>query len=155
MNSFAILSGSLTESTLWGESNETRILFITMLTRCNRDGIVYSTVFGLSHLARLPIEDTEKSLAILVRPDTKNPQQDYEGRRIEKVEDGWQVLNHRKFIEKAKALTVRAYKTKWAREDRHAKKEYRVKSGSTLAEKLAVKAEQDGGTTEHAAESHE
>lgn len=144
VNSYAILSSETIHSTLWSESDKVKLLFITMLCLKNRDGIVVSSTDGLAHASRYTLEDTKAALLVLESPDTKDPTQEHEGRRIKKVEGGWLILNHRKYLEKAKALSKRAYDTEWARENRAKKRKSgdRTKTGGSLRERLAIADEQ-------------
>lgn len=88
------LFSSITTSSIWQESNETRIIWVTLLAMANADGEIPASVPGLAHIARVSIEDAEKALETLSAPDPYSRTPDHEGRRIEKVPGGWRLLNH-------------------------------------------------------------
>jgi len=96
---FVKLYSSITRSTIWDESSETRVLWVTMLAISNRDGYVAASLPGLARDARLTIEQTEVCLAKLMAPDTHSRTPDQEGRRIEKVDGGWRIINFKKYLE--------------------------------------------------------
>ena len=97
--SFTKMFGSITDSTVWGEPDPTRIVWITMLAMANRDGFVHSSVPGLAHRARVSLEACEAALETFKSPDPYSRTVDYEGRRIEAVDGGWILLNYLKYRE--------------------------------------------------------
>jgi hypothetical protein len=94
---FAPLHGGILTSSIWQESDATRLVFITMLAMKDADGKVSAAVPGLAHIARVSIEDTRKALKILESPDPESRTEANEGRRIKKVDGGWLVLGHFKY----------------------------------------------------------
>ena len=91
------LFGSITASTVWAEDNETRIVWVTMLAMCDRYGYVGASVPGLAHLARVSVEATEKALEKFLSPDPHSRSKEHDGRRIEVVDRGWNLLNYERF----------------------------------------------------------
>lgn len=123
MNGYTKLFGSLVGSTIWrSESKETKIVWITMLAMANRDGIVESSVPGLADFAKVSMEETVLALERLSNPDEYSRTPDNQGRRIEKVEGGWKILNHAKYREKLNLEERRAYLAKKQAEYRKRKK---------------------------------
>ena len=51
-----------------------------------------SSVENLSRRANIPLEETEQAVKILESPDKFNNKDEFEGRRIERVENGWIIL---------------------------------------------------------------
>jgi hypothetical protein len=88
---------SILASTIWQESKETKILWVTMLAMTDRDGVVAASVPGLAKMAGLTVPETRTALECLLAPDPDSRTEDFEGRRIAKCDGGWQVLNHRKY----------------------------------------------------------
>lgn len=88
---------SLVTSTIWAESNETRIVWITMLALRNSQNVVEASLPGLAHVSRISLEDTQRALERLESPDPHSRSQENEGRRIAKVEGGWLILNGAKY----------------------------------------------------------
>jgi len=95
--SYAKLWSSVTRSSLWQrESNEVRILFITMLAIADAEGYVGSSVPGLAKEACLAVEEIRDALNVLESPDPDSRDPANEGRRIKKAHRGWIILNYRK-----------------------------------------------------------
>lgn len=118
-------------STLWGESKDVKILFVTMLAMKDCYGKVTATTSGLSRAAVLTFEETVKALKVLESPDTKSDtNQQYDGRRIERVEGGWVVLNHEKYRGMIRIMKRRNYQRAWLAEKR--KIEEAVEAGRPL-----------------------
>jgi hypothetical protein len=94
---FTKLFSSITESTVWCEPAHTRLVWITMLAMADRKGRVWASIPGLANRARVPMEDAEKAIATFLSPDKHSRTPDHEGRRIEPIDGGWQLLNHAKY----------------------------------------------------------
>lgn len=97
MNGYVKLFDSIFMSTVWQEDNPTRIVWITLLGKKDRDGIVEGSIPGLAHLARVSIPEAEAAINKFLAPDPHSRTSDYEGRRIEAIDGGWRVLNHEKY----------------------------------------------------------
>ena len=121
--SYTKLFSSITDSTIWSESAETRIVWITMLAMCDKNGWVYASIPGLAHRAHVNIEETEKALNKFLSPDKYSRTPDNEGRRIEVIDGGWSLLNHPKYKAIRSADERREYQRNWIAEKRKAEKE--------------------------------
>lgn len=117
------LFSSIVTSTIWVESDRTRIVWITMLAMADRNGEIQASIPGLARLAGVPIPDCEEALAKFIAPDRYSRTPDDEGRRIEKIEGGWALLNHAKYREMASRDDSKAANTE--RQRRHREKEKR------------------------------
>lgn len=123
--SYAKLFSTLLTSTVWSEADATRIVWITMLALANQHGEVYATIPGLARFANVGRDDCEHALMIFMSPDKDSRTPDDEGRRIEKIEGGWLLLNYPKYRmmgskedEKSKsAERVRRFRDKQKRND--------------------------------------
>jgi len=104
---FTKLFASITDSTIWRESDHTRILWITMLAMADRDGVVSASIPGLADRARIPIEATLIALDKLKAPDEWSRSKENEGRRIADVDGGWILLNYEKYRARATAEQTR------------------------------------------------
>lgn len=104
--SFVKLYGSILDSTIWLESLPTRVVWITMLAMADGDGVVAASVPGLARRAGVTRPECEAALEILTEPDPDSKTPDHEGRRIEKIEGGWVILNHRKYREMRTAKQI-------------------------------------------------
>lgn len=94
---YSKLHASLVNSSLWCESDDVRLLFITMLALADRDGYVYGSRVGIVRQANITV--TEKDpFDHLMAPDPgssdllRNPEN--EGRRIEEIEGGFRIINY-------------------------------------------------------------
>jgi hypothetical protein len=73
------------------------------------DHICRLNAYQLHKRANMPEEEVLECLRILSSPDTKRKEnQEYEGRRIKAVEDGWLILNGEKYKEMVQREMKRA-----------------------------------------------
>jgi hypothetical protein len=110
MAGYTPLFNSIVTSSVWNEDSETRIVWITLLALADANGKVEGSVSGLAPVARVSLAICKKALNRLKQPDPYSRTKEYEGRRIEDIDGGWQVLNYIKFREKAKMRTAEYYK---------------------------------------------
>ena len=135
MTGYTKLFGSIVDSTIWRESKETKIVWITMLAKANRDGIVESSLPGLADSSRVSIPECEEALKHLSSPDIYSRTKAHEGRRIQEVDGGWIILNHAKYRAKMNADERREYLARKQQEwrEKHPKRmSTRRKQMSTL-----------------------
>ena len=86
------------DSSVWRQkSKETRLVWVTMLMMKDADGIVRAGIPGITDRARVSRSECETALKELSEPDEDTMTQEYDGRRIKKVSEGWLVLNHEKY----------------------------------------------------------
>jgi len=95
--SYTKLFSSITESTVWCEPAGTRLVWITLLAKCDMFGRFAGSIPGLARLANVSLEDTSRALETLLSPDPYSRTPDKEGRRLEVIEGGWRLLNHEKY----------------------------------------------------------
>jgi len=107
---FTKLFNTIVTSTIWREDNDTRILWITMLAIADRYGEVSGSVPGMAHIANISEEGCRRAITKLESPDPDSRTPDYEGRRIEKIDGGWHVLNYELYRKKLSADELREYK---------------------------------------------
>lgn len=91
---YAKVFSTLCESTIWAEPYPVRIVWVTMLTTCDRDGLVLTTEPGLAKRANVPLAECLDALDRLQRPDEFSRTKSNDGKRIERVEGGWRLLNY-------------------------------------------------------------
>ena len=115
---FTKLFSSITESTIWMESDATRIVWIAMLAMADHQGRVWASIPGLAHCARVDLAECQTALAAFLGPDPYSRTNDYEGRRIEAIDGGWKLLNYKKFREMKDVMAARESKRKWAEKNR-------------------------------------
>jgi hypothetical protein len=98
MAGFAKLYSSLTESSLWCERDDVRILFVTMLALADKNGCVKGSRGGLMRAANIAYNpDQPDPFDVLMAPDNdssdlaRNPER--QGRRIEEIPGGFRLIN--------------------------------------------------------------
>lgn len=99
MSGYAKLWSSIVHSTVWRESAETKVVWITMIALADPGGYVAASLPGLADAARVSLEQCEAALARLKAPDRHSRTKEHEGRRIEDRDGGWILLNYRKHRE--------------------------------------------------------
>lgn len=99
--SYTKLFSSIVHSTIWRESNEVRLVWITMLALADRDGVVEASIPGLADAARVSLPECERALAILSAPDPYSRSKLKDGRRIEACKGGWSLVNYDEYRHRA------------------------------------------------------
>ena len=113
------LWSEIVTSSIWEEDLETRVVWITMLAVMDWNGYVSGSVPSMKRLANIEDEkECERALKVLESPDKRSPGQPHDGRRIERVDKGWLVLNHVKYREMIQKEYRREYKADHARKTR-------------------------------------
>ena len=88
------------DSSIWLESDHTRIVWLTLIAAMDETGFAqFASVANLAHRAIVPVSAAEESVKRLEGPDANSSDTDHEGRRIERVPGGWMVLNAHKYRE--------------------------------------------------------
>lgn len=97
------------DSSIWLEPNHVRLVWITFLAVMDQDGIVaLSGVGNVANRARVNEEEAADAIRSLESADYHNPDQENDGRRIERVPGvGWFVLNAAKYRDVIKSETAR------------------------------------------------
>ena len=122
MAGFTKLFSSIVDSTIWREDPYTKVVWVTMLAKADKNGLVNMSLPGLADAARVTIEQCKNALTIFLGPDEYSRTKDFEGRRILEVEGGWVLLNYIKYrkiqdedeIRILTAERVRRYRAKYA-----------------------------------------
>jgi len=115
---FTKLFSSITESTIWCEDSDVRIVWITMLAMSDRHGRVWSSVPGLANRSQVSLAKAIESIDKFLSPDEYSRTSDNEGRRIEPIDGGWRLLNHEKYREIRDEEERKVYKRDWIRKKR-------------------------------------
>ncbi|MGH9537142.1 MAG: hypothetical protein ACRD3H_04420 [Terriglobales bacterium] len=100
MTGYTKLFNSILASTIWREDDKTRLVWITLLAMTDQNGAVEASLPGLADLARVSIDDCERALENLQKPDKYSRSKEHDGRRIETIDGGWLVLNRAKYRDK-------------------------------------------------------
>lgn len=131
MAGYTKLFNSILASTIWREDDKTRLVWITLLAMADKNGIAEGSVPGLADLARVTIPECESSLVKLMSPDRYSRTTEHEGKRIEKVEGGWAILNHAKYRAKMSADERKEY-------NRLKQRDWRAKHSSTRRQRKSI-----------------
>lgn len=119
MNTWAPLFSRIVDSSLWLEPDYVVKVFLTMMAKKDADMVVRGSAFNISQWAKKSEQETLDALKILSSPDTKRIEpQPFEGRRIQRVEDGWLILNGKLYRDLMVAENERARKRRWAAQKR-------------------------------------
>lgn len=150
MTSFAPVFSKIVESSLWSEPDYVCKVFVTLLAVKNSDHVARINAYALGRKCwPTDVEGAERraldALNILAAPDTRRIEpQPFEGRRIEKVEDGWLVLNGQAYEDMAREITRKVYQARWQRDKRKREKQQSVSPGYKHLEAAGVKAAANG-----------
>lgn len=106
------------DSTLWEEPPHVRVMFLTLLMIRDPDHVVRQPFRRVCKKANLSanldesVKLAEEALRILAEPDARSiDNQEFGGRRIKVVADGWLILNGQKYEDEMKYLWARIRKT--------------------------------------------
>lgn len=94
---YAKLFSQILDSSIWEEPVITRVVWVTMLAMADKDGKVKSSTSGVIRRANVPKAEGLEAIKTLEAPDLDSKSQEWGGRRIEKIDGGWQILNYRKY----------------------------------------------------------
>ena len=119
MSYYVPLFSKIVDSSLWSEPDFVVKIFITMLVKKDRDNVCRGSAYNIARWAHKTEEEVLKALEILANPDTKRLEpQLFDGRRIEKVWDGWLILNGEFYQQIMKEANRKRYLTEKQREHR-------------------------------------
>lgn len=115
---FTKLHRSILTSSVWMKDDATRLVWITLLALCDRDGVARVSSDALAYTARVSQEDCDKSLKILQEPEERSRTKDFEGRRIRETNGGYEVLNYDRYVHEGVRQQRREYMAQKQREYR-------------------------------------
>lgn len=93
MNDSIGIVKSILQSSIWLESRETVIVWLTMLLMQDNDGFVDGQAPEIAEQARVSIEECEHALDRLSSIDKYSKNKDHDGKRIIKKNHGWQIVS--------------------------------------------------------------
>lgn len=94
MSGFTKLVPEIVQSSIWNESAEIRIVWITLLAIKDEEGNVRGNIKTLARLANVRDKSVQEALRKFQEPDPDSNTPEKEGRRIEAIPGGWHVINH-------------------------------------------------------------
>jgi hypothetical protein len=96
-------------STIWHTPNDCRVLWVTMLALKDEQNICRATVPALAKICDITTDKCEEYLQQFQEPDKFSRSQEYDGRRIERVEGGYLILNGQKYRDMLRGQERRDY----------------------------------------------
>ena len=113
MSGFTKLVPEIIQSSIWNESSDVRVVWITMLATKDANGYVRGDAKTIARLANVPLQAAEEALKRFQEPDPSSHTPDNEGRRIEASPGGWIVLNHDKYRQRDHREEHASYMREW------------------------------------------
>jgi hypothetical protein len=91
---FVPLFPQILDSSIWLQDHATLRVWITLLASADDSHVAdFSTIRNLAHRARVTFDECAVAVRILEGPDPHSAIAAHEGRRIERVNGGWKILN--------------------------------------------------------------
>lgn len=118
---YAKLFSSILRSSIWTEPLETKIVWITMLAMSDRHGYVGASIPGIASAAGVPVDKAAEAIAKFLAPDEWSRSKDFDGRRIEEADRGWNILNYERFRDMRDEEARKEYERNRKREARQRK----------------------------------
>jgi hypothetical protein len=94
MSGFTKLVPEIIQSSIWNESSDVRVVWITLLAAKDETGYVRGDAKTIARMANVPLEAAVEALRKFQEPDESSHTPDNEGRRIGAAPGGWVILNH-------------------------------------------------------------
>jgi uncharacterized phage protein (TIGR02220 family) len=107
---FVKLDCKILDKSIWRESAETCKVWITILAMADSDGLVEASIDGVSDRAKISLEETEMAMDKFMGPDPHSTNPNNDGRRIERVVGGFQILNYEVYRQKDYTAAARMRK---------------------------------------------
>lgn len=143
MSNFTPLWEKIVESSVWEESDLVVKVFITLLAKQDRDHVVRGSAYNIAKWANKTEIEVLEALKVLSEPDKRRLEpQEHEGRRIQKVEDGWLLLNGEKY-QRLMLESFRRARNALAMSERRARQRAQMASSGTQAERNFVAGKTD------------
>ena len=98
------LDESLLSSSLLSEGPDVVATWALLIASANRQGESHLTVPFIASVLRVSEERVEAAFEVLTSPDKRSRNKEHGGRRIIAVEDGWLLVSHAKYREKASRM---------------------------------------------------
>jgi hypothetical protein len=116
---YAKLLTSILDSSIWAEPDDAVRLWVTLIAMADRDGYVGASPSGIAYRTRtVSVERVNELLLKFQEPDLESRSEEFEGRRIQKVERGFLLLNYKKIRDMHADGASRSRKRKWWNEHR-------------------------------------
>lgn len=111
---FTKLDRGILLSSIMAEDSDTFKVWIVLLAACDADGIAPVSAVYISSVARLPLDTVKAAIARLEAPDPESRSTNDEGRRLRRVDGGYEIVNYEvyraKSLREAEAERKRLYR---------------------------------------------
>lgn len=97
---FVKLDCGIIHSSLWAEDSDTKICWITLLLLADATGFVRAAASAIAREAGISAAAGRRALDLFSSPDDESRTPDNQGKRIEKIDGGYRVLNYEKYRER-------------------------------------------------------
>lgn len=99
MGGFTKLDSGILQSSIMGASPETFKVWIALLAACEADGISRVSPVFIASVGHMSIEQVRAAIEELSSPDQDSRTLECEGRRIERIDGGFRIINYLKYRE--------------------------------------------------------
>ena len=114
---FTKLDEGILQSSVMGEDPEVFKIFIALLASCREDGFARISPIFLESVTKIPIDRVMDCLSKLEEPDKYSRSTNDEGRRIRRIDGGFEIINYNKYRERKYSLKAGAIRVRKCRED--------------------------------------
>jgi len=104
---FVKLDTHILDKSIWDESPIVCKVWITLLAMSDQNGIVEAAIPGIASRARVSIEDAKISIEKFIGPDEFSTNSDNEGRRIDRIQEGYKILNYENYRQRDYGASTR------------------------------------------------
>ena len=94
---FTKLDSGILQSSIMFEDSDTFKIWIALLASCDKDGLARVSAVFLQSICHIEMDVVLGSLERLSSPDPLSRSQNNNGRRIERVDGGYRIINHGKY----------------------------------------------------------
>ena len=96
---FAKLDSGIVDSSLWMLDHDALRVWVYLLAKVDALGILRASVPAMAHACRLSLERFEEIMQGFEAPDAYSRSSENEGRRAQRIEGGWVLLNYLRYRE--------------------------------------------------------
>jgi uncharacterized phage protein (TIGR02220 family) len=104
---FVKLDCNIIFKSIWDEDSDTCKVWITLLAMASSDGLVEAAVTGIASVSKVSLENTQIAINKFLEPDKLSTNPDHDGRRMERTNDGYKILNYEIYRQKDHTAAVR------------------------------------------------
>lgn len=119
------LHSTLTISSIWREPLATRVVWLSLMSLCDMDGIAHISDDRIAAAANVSEDEAKAALKSLMSPDPHSKDPEFDGRRLQKVSGGFRLLNYFKYRNIQPPMDKKAYMRDYMKDYRKKKREKR------------------------------